>query len=266
MADLTRKQLVVGSLFYPAFLSNMTYLAADKLFDAPAFYDWATALIVVALLLHFVADWLYTMTDVDPKNGYAWLQFTSDLVIVLCLYFALRFIFFPKPLLTDAWPGWLREPVFWLLLTKLLAVAWEVSDVERLNPAQWSRIKRLALALDGGFALAYAVLLSEVFGLQRNGMWFGVLALADAGGYWLYSHHKRRWHDKEGDAGAAAAPLRKRAPPAAPALPLVDTPAQPAVAPAATPAASPAPAVTAPPVATIPITDAAALKPNDSSA
>jgi hypothetical protein len=73
MADLTRKQLVVGSLFYPAFLGNMTYLAAERLFDAPAFYGWANTLIVVALLLHFVADWLYTMTEVvgsTPPSGH----------------------------------------------------------------------------------------------------------------------------------------------------------------------------------------------------
>jgi hypothetical protein len=95
LSNMTRPQLVIVSLFYPALLGNMSYAAAEKLFNEPENFNWTSRFVVVALLVHFVFDWVYTV--VEQEKRYSIAQFVSDSGIVVCLYVALRLVLDDNP-------------------------------------------------------------------------------------------------------------------------------------------------------------------------
>ena len=197
MSKMTRPQLVVAQLFYPAFLGNMTYEAANKLFAASSDFDWTARFVVLALLTHFVLDWVYTVVEVDPDDGlshpYTVVQGVLDTVMVLCLYVAVRLVLNLPPALFEGHWTKLGEPAVWLLAAKLVALGWELSEIDNLSePVKWPPIKWLELCLDGGFALLYWALLFELWGVSSRGLVFGALVALDAAGYELHARCKQR--------------------------------------------------------------------------
>ena len=239
MSKMTRPQLVVAQLFYPAFLGNMTYEAANKLFNAAPDFDWTARFVVLALLAHFVLDWVYTVVEVDPDEDpthpYSFVQGVLDTFMVLCLYVAVRLVLHLPPALFEGQWAKLGEPALWLLAAKLVALGWELSEIDNpKEPAKWPPIKWLELTLDGGFACLYLALLFEPWGLSSGGVAFGVLVALDAAGYELHARCRQKLKNWQAPAPAPSAPM----------LASVNQPASEARsgAPASTPAPDAAPA------------------------
>lgn len=190
MSTSDQLQTVIGNLFYPAFLGNMSYVAAEKLFKHPEFFTLTASLIVLALILHYVMDWTYT-TVLKKEQTYPLLKFLADAVIVVCLYVAMRLALQEDGVLfKDSW-SWLSQPVFWLLITKLCAVVWELTEVATLNPKKWSCLKQLEVGVDLGFALVYLALGLEILGAYSLTLLFAFAVLLDA---LFYASHKMLQH------------------------------------------------------------------------
>jgi hypothetical protein len=215
MSKMTRPQLVVANLLYPAFLGNMVYEAANKLFDTPGSFSWPARFVVLALLVHFVLDWVYTVVEVDPdaapQGGYKFAQAVCDLFLVLCLYVAVR-LALDKPPIVFGGIRPILDPVFWLVVAKVVAVAWEAREIDDWRaPRSWPPLKQLELGLDGGFALLYLLLLW--FGpndMSARNLCFAALIALDCVGYELHARRSRRL----ATGGQAPAPVEAATSPA----------------------------------------------------
>ncbi|MGJ0535120.1 MAG: hypothetical protein ACR65W_17925 [Methylocystis sp.] len=190
MSAPTQLQVVIGSLFYPAFLGNMSYVAAEKLFKTPGFFDLTTSLIVLALIFHYVMDWTYTIV-LKKEQPYTPLKFLADSVIVVCLYVAMRLALAEEGVLFKEGWSWLSQPVFWLLITKFSAVVWELAEVTTLNPKKWTCLKKLEVGVDLGFVFLYLALGLEILGAYSLTIYFALAVLCDAS---FYAFHKMIQH------------------------------------------------------------------------
>lgn len=197
MNQSQRAQLLITSLLYPAFLGNMTYVAAEALFkqEAPV-QNFANVLLIAVLLVHFTFDWLYTHIQ-NQESGYAPIKSGLDFVIILCLYITLRQAIEPSSPLAGTWPPPLREPVFWLFVAKVCAVLWELHEVRQKKFCELTRLDRIEIGIDLLFAVVYAAL---GYGLYKAGLPIGdtgkalltIAILIDIGGYVV----QIREHDK----------------------------------------------------------------------
>src|SRR5690606_35802603 len=98
-----RAQLVITSLLYPAFLGNMSYVAAEAFFEKDAVFALGANILLVALLLiHFIFDWIYTHTE-NKDHDYPPTKSVFDFVIILCLYISLRQAIDPNSALAITW-------------------------------------------------------------------------------------------------------------------------------------------------------------------
>lgn len=195
----SRWHVVMASLLYPAFLGNMIYFAVDTAQKTPGFYGrFANTLLILALLLHYVLDYAYTV--IDRGHEYPPFKFLADCGIVLCLYAALLVALEQAGERYAPLPEWFRQPVGWMLATKCLALAWEAwSAACRRSVAQ-----TLALRMDGGFALAYLTLAwagSAWLSAAGARIALAFVVLADAVGYVI---HAQRESAERAAAGAPA--------------------------------------------------------------
>jgi len=181
MTEPTRFQQVITSLFYPAFLGNVSYAAAEKLFKYPDFFSLSTSILVLALIFHYVMDWIYTISN--PRERYGSLKFVPDLIIVICLYVALRLVLEEEGVLfANAWP-WLSQAVYWLLITKGCAVAWELSESLTLSMKLWPTSKWVKIGTDLVFVPLYFMLGLFFTGKPHFDLYFAGVVLLDAGCY-----------------------------------------------------------------------------------
>lgn len=202
MANANRLHIVTSGLFYPAFLGNMSYVAAEKLFRTPIFYDVPTSLLVIALLLHYVMDWAYTVINKEQQQPYTAPKFITDLIIVVCLYVAFRLALKEEGVLFTGASPWVSEPALWLLITKVCALLWEYSEVGGKAIHSWRRIKKLEVGMDTGFAVFYLAFLLKL--LPTASWLLALIVLADALGYAVHESCSQKWKDKETqDAGRA---------------------------------------------------------------
>jgi hypothetical protein len=188
MAENQRLHLVISSLLYPAFLGAMMYQAAEKLFKCPDFYDTLKRVIVIALIIHYVLDWAYTVINKGDEEPYPWKKFLSDLGIVVCLYIAFRlFLEDEDNLLSSDW-ALFKTPVYFLFLTKLFALVWEYLEVWKLRIYQWSPIKKMEIGTDGLLAAAYFVVWLSLRDTCWQMWFFAAYVAIDA---WFYFLHER---------------------------------------------------------------------------
>jgi len=190
---------VIDSLLYPAFLGNMSYVALEKLFNSPSAFSAASASLVVALLLHYVMDWAYNVSNATDAPYYH-LKFLADCVIVVCLYVAVRLSLQDNLALFQNACAALKQPAFWLVLTKVCAVLWEVVEVRCTTGATWTKTKLLAVGIDGGGGLVYGgFLLAALASPDATALYCGVglaaVVLVDALLYPLHDYARRKWNN-----------------------------------------------------------------------
>lgn len=168
----TRLHLAMTGLIYPAFLGAVIYEGLPKLLSllTGSKISGSVGFLIIALIILYSYDFVYTVKD-NPK-GYGGTQFLSDLLIVLCLYFATKIVFSAfipsdqnnqEPLfITD----YLNTPVVWLFLTKLLSVFWEI--YEHADPDANKQDKLFDILSDVGPGILYFFIycLQTVGGLQ----------------------------------------------------------------------------------------------------
>jgi uncharacterized membrane protein len=176
--NVDRKHKVMAELLYPAFLGALIYDAAKKIEPANGLTLSLAGVLIVLLLLHYLMDYLYTITH-RPAD-YSWWHFWLDAVIVLCLFFAVR-----GAMDANSMP-WGLPPVAWLVVTKVAAVLWEFAEV----PAgpRW-RTKRLAIATDAVFGIFYVV--AWVFSAQSL-LALSAVVLLDVLAYCFYDRYSER--------------------------------------------------------------------------
>ena len=190
MTRIDKRRLFIGSFIYPAFLGNMTYAAAERLFKYPDFFTCVTTALVLALLLHYLLDWLHTYA----ADRYLPAQLLWDLLIVVCLYVALRLALQEEGELKDRFWRPLQEPAAWLLATKVLAVMWEAVAASVYRPLAWLTQKHHGLLFDLFFGICYlGITLAAVYGwrgeTERNAT-LALVLLLDALSYHVYAHVK----------------------------------------------------------------------------
>jgi len=152
-----RAQLVITSLLYPAFLGNMSYVAAEAFFKKdPVFALGANVLVVALLLIHFIFDWVYTHTE-NRDHDYPPTKSVFDFIIILCLYISLRQAIEPNSALAITWPLLLREPVAWLLIAKLCAFCWEMREIKGKKCHELTSLDRIEIGFDGAFVIIYGI-------------------------------------------------------------------------------------------------------------
>jgi len=152
-----RAQLVITSLLYPAFLGNMSYVAAEAFFEKDAVFALGANILLVALLLiHFIFDWIYTHTE-NKDHDYPPTKSVFDFVIILCLYISLRQAIDPNSALAITWPSLLREPVAWLLIAKLCAFCWELREIKGKKCHELTSLDRIEIGFDGAFVIIYGI-------------------------------------------------------------------------------------------------------------
>ena len=180
--DRNQLHVVLEQLFYPAILGSAIYAIFERLFSSESsFITIATGILVLALVVLYVADYAYTVVNVVPSK-YSVVQFVTDMLIVLCFYLAVKaalgsFIF-----------G--ASVVFWLFITKLLSVVWEISEVAR-NNHKWSSMDKYEVGSDAAFMVIYLVIAFWFYGTDRGTEPYYVLVLAtfvflDTATYWLH--------------------------------------------------------------------------------
>ena len=192
MAEERKTDLVIESLFYPAFLGNMSYVAAEKLFRTPEFFDPTRSLMVIALLAHFVLDWVYSVTDDAPNAARPTLKFLADAAIIVCVYVAMRLALAETGVWLADPTAFFHQPAAWLIVAKACAVVWEVAEEPSPSPATWSPDKLRAVSLDLVFGVVYAVLACRILGDFGLTLGFALVVLADAGAYLYHDYEKRR--------------------------------------------------------------------------
>jgi hypothetical protein len=189
-----RRHLFIAGLVYPAFLGNMTYVAAEKLFREQEYFTLLTTSLVLALLLHYVMDWLHTSSA--KATDYLPAQLLWDFLIVVCLYVAMRLALNEQGQLTQRFWPFLREPASWLAITKVLAVFWEAVSASTYNPKNWFHRTHAALIIDLAFFGVYLALATVATqGWATTPCISAALALAvflDAVAYYLYTRVRQR--------------------------------------------------------------------------
>lgn len=172
-------------LLYPAFLGNLTYLAFETALATSPFLTTASGLLIVALVVHYVLDFDYTLTHRNIA-AYGAGQFALDLVIVALLYLAIRSAIAQHT--SEPFAEWQAAPSLWLGLTKVVAVGWEAREAGR---GRWTFHKKVAVGLDASFGFAYlAFFLLDATGGQAH--WVAVLVALDAAAYVFYERMTRR--------------------------------------------------------------------------
>ncbi len=135
----SRLHVVMATLIYPAILGAIIY-DVFKLFILDVGKHPAPQLIVLifALILLYVVDYTYTVVE-RPKK-YSTCQFIGDLFIVISLFFAIKLVLAQIPIMDTnesfrssfpQAPLVLSFPIFWLFITKILSVYWEVVEPPR---------------------------------------------------------------------------------------------------------------------------------------
>lgn len=185
MASATRWHSTMTGLLYPAFLGNLTYLAFETALAPSPFLTTASGLLIVALVVHYVLDFDYTLTHRN-NAAYGVGQFALDLVIVALLYLAIRSAIAQHT--SEPFAEWQAVPSLWLCLTKAVAAGWEVREAGR---GKWTCFKKVAVGMDASFGFAYLAffVLDAAGGPAR---WMAVLVALDAAAYVVYERMTRR--------------------------------------------------------------------------
>lgn len=166
----SRKPAIITGLLYPGLLGSLLYEAVPKVFGSgPGGLPSETIVLVLALLWHYVLDYIYTY-DRTPDAPYDWLMFIADALIVVCLYFAIRYAYSHDTAL-----AWL-----FMLGTKLAAFMWELADARH---AGFDQAKDRALGSDWLFCWPY---LLGLFFFPDQPLALAAVLVADASVYiWL---------------------------------------------------------------------------------
>lgn len=168
-----RLYVVLIALFYPAILGAVIYDVFKFIFGLfkdhgvlgiipeivrhPALLTGlhAQALILVAaLILLYIMDFAYTIVEVDEeevgesgKDEYHTVQFCCDTIIIISLFIATQLVFSAIPVFNhheNAWESFTdgRWILFFLFITKLCSVYWELPDDEWKSP-HWRDVLEL---------------------------------------------------------------------------------------------------------------------------
>lgn len=185
MASATRWHSTMTGLLYPAFLGNLTYLAFETALARSPFLTTASGLLIVALVVHYVFDFDYTLTHRNIAT-YGADQFALDLLIVALLYLAIRSAVAQHT--CEPFADWQAAPSLWLCLTKVVAVGWEAREAGR---RKWTRLNKVAVGMDAssGFVYLAFFVFDPAGGPAR---WVAAVVVLDAAAYVVYERLTRR--------------------------------------------------------------------------
>ncbi|HEY1092547.1 MAG TPA: hypothetical protein VGE47_15735 [Burkholderiaceae bacterium] len=182
-AASSRWFLLMANLLYPALLGTLIYNATAE-GNVPWVKDWHRFswldLLRLCVLAHFCVDYVYTVVSERGRQYDFFSSFLPDFLILICLWWAARSInaTLNPPLLNASWST--ANPLLWLCLGKLLAVAWELK-------LRWP-VKR-GLQNDSPFwsdacaAFAY-IATFMIADKQMHAFWLIVLLTLDSLSYW----------------------------------------------------------------------------------
>jgi hypothetical protein len=216
-SEKSRYHAVMTALLYPAILGALIYEGLAILgiqINNGLFTDSHTVpfllnlLLIVALIILYIYDFVYTVWD-DEEGGYGKLKFTFDLLIVMCLYSAIKVTFNTTGVHINKedikFTGFFNNPLVWLIGTKVLATAWEFLGIyhkvswdwlkiwESLK--NWKSLKDFDFSSDFLLGIGYIV----IYVLQRKDVlsspawilfWTLLVVLLDI--YYYYDDAKRR--------------------------------------------------------------------------
>jgi hypothetical protein len=158
---------LVTSLLYPAFLGAWIYEALDKF---PGF-DGISALLIVALVMHYIADYLYLLEERNKEYGLA--QAIIDVVILACIYISLKLSLSAE---IEA-----KVHLIWelMVIMKALATAWEVFHRYLLG-----------FVFDLAFFCAYSI---GAYYSPDKALVLAIIILLDAAAYPVHDWVKERY-------------------------------------------------------------------------
>lgn len=177
---------IMNNLLYPAVLGTLLYTFVDKRIPGMQLFE-PEFIGACALFLLFVFDYAHSSSD-EVRSTYDAKKFLFDLLIISFLFLA------GKDILNDALlPN--IDFVWWLFLSKLAAVFWEISerkDRQKSHAAQVSArpfpFPLIYIETDAALCIAYAAIAG--FALANLDWWPWAAAICmgvDAYFYWRYT-------------------------------------------------------------------------------
>lgn len=148
---------ILTGLIYPAILGALMYDWLKSIYCAESLFSERNFLIL-SLLVHYTMDFVYTFQG-KAREGYTFFKFLLDFLVVIFLYFAIHPFLDTK----DVSPitlSMLGSVGMWLFITKICALLWEFSEIERGNwcqPEKWLTSKPFEIKTDFYFLNMYAL-------------------------------------------------------------------------------------------------------------